>query len=46
MIQKLEIYQQPTGKTDAVAMQQDVEYAACKDDVKCKNEADRKMEKN
>ena len=40
----LEIYQQPTGKTDAIAMQHDVDYSVCKDDVKCKNE-DRKMVK-
>ena len=41
----LEIYQQPTGKTDAIAMQHDVDYSLCKDDVKCKNDADRKMVK-
>ena len=41
----LEIYQQPTGKTDAIAMQHDVDYSVCKDDVKCKNDADRKMVK-
>ena len=39
----LEIYQKPTGKTDAVAMQHDVDYSLCGDDKKCKNEADRKM---
>ena len=43
--QILEIYQQPTGKTDAIAMQHDVDYSVCKDDVKCKNDADRKMVK-
>ena len=48
--QKLEIYQQPTGKTDAVSMQHDVDYTVCEnkpksDQVKCKNEADRKMVK-
>ena len=48
--QILEIYQQPTGKTDAVAMQHDVDYSVCgnkpkSDQVKCKNEADRKMVK-
>ena len=43
--QILEIYQQPTGKTDAVAMQHDVDYSVCGDQVKCKNEADRKMVK-
>ena len=38
----LEIYDQPSGKTDAVAMQHDVDYSVCKD-KKCKNAADRKM---
>ena len=46
--QILEIYQQPTGPTDAVSMQHDVDYSVCankpKDSqVKCKNDADRKM---
>ena len=41
----LEIYQQPTGMTDAIAMQHDVDYSICKDDKKCKNKADRKMVK-
>ena len=41
----LEIYQQPTGKTDAIAMQHDVDYSVCKDDKKCKGRADRKMVK-
>lgn len=41
----LEIYDQPTGKTDAIAMQHDVDYSVCKDDRKCKNKADRKMTK-
>ena len=39
----LEIYDQPTGRTDAIAMQHDVDYSVCKDDKKCKNKADRKM---
>ena len=39
----LEIYDKPTGKTDAIAMQHDVDYSVCKDDKKCKNKADRKM---
>ena len=48
--QILKIYQQPTGKTDAVSMQHDVDYTVCgnkpkSDQVKCKNEADRKMVK-
>ena len=41
----LEIYDKPTGKTDAIAMQHDVDYSVCKDDKKCKNKADRKMVK-
>ena len=48
--QILEIYQQPTGRTDAVSMQHDVDYSVCRnkpksDQVKCKNDADRKMVK-
>ena len=48
--QILEMYQQPTGRTDAVSMQHDVDYSVCgnkskSDQVKCKNEADRKMVK-
>ena len=42
-----EIYDQPTGKTDAIAMQHDVDYSVCADkggNVKsCKNVADKKM---
>ena len=44
----LEIYQKPTGKTDAIAMQHDVDYSVCANktnQVKCKNDADRKMVK-
>ena len=41
----LEIYDQPSGKTDAVAMQHDVDYSICEDNKKCKNAADRKMVK-
>ncbi|KAL9971648.1 hypothetical protein ACROYT_G017844 [Oculina patagonica] len=46
----LEIYEKPTGKTDAVSMQHDVDYSVCankpsKNQVKCKNEADKKMVK-
>ena len=49
--QILEIYQHPTGKTDAVSMQHDVDYSVCgnkpkADQVKCKNKADRKMVKS
>ena len=48
--QILEIYQQPTGRTDAVSMLHDADYSVCgnkskSDQVKCKNEADRKMVK-
>ena len=42
----LEIYDKPTGKTDAIAMQHDVDYSVCNDDKKCKNKADRKMVKS
>ena len=45
----LEIMQQPTGKTDAVAMQHDVDYSICaeeKNPRQCKNKADRKMVKS
>ena len=47
----LDIYEQPTGKTDSVSMQHDIDYSVCsnkssKDQVKCKNEADRKMVKS
>ena len=49
--EKLEIYQQPTGRTDAVSMQHDVDYSVCsnkpkREQVKCKNEADRRMVKS
>ena len=44
----LEIYEQPTGRTDAVSMQHDIDYSVCankpkEEQVQCKNEADRKM---
>ena len=47
----LEIYEQPTGKTDAVSMQHDVDYNVCgnkpkSEQVKCKNEGDRKLIKS
>ena len=38
-----EIYDPPTGKTDAIAMQHDVDYSVCGDDKACKHVADRKM---
>ena len=44
----LKIYQQPTGATDAVAMQHDVDYAVCagkKNEKSCKHDADKKMVK-
>ena len=44
----LKIYQQPTGATDAVAMQHDVDYAVCtgkKNEKSCKHVADKKMVK-
>ena len=47
----LEIYQKPSGRTDAVSMQHDVDYSVCgnkpkKEQIKCKNVADRKMVKS
>ena len=42
----LEIYDQLTGPTDAVAMQHDIDYSVCGDNRKCKNKADRKMVKS
>ena len=42
----LEIYDQPTGPTDAVAMQHDIDYRVCGDNRKCQNKADRKMVKS
>ena len=42
----LEIYDQPTGPTDAVVMQHDIDYSVCGDNRKCKNKADRKMVKS
>ena len=42
----LEIYDPPTGLTDAIAMQHDVDYSVCGDKRKCKNKADRKMVKS
>ena len=46
----LEIYEQPTGRTDAVSMQHHVDYSVCAnkpktEQVNCKNKADRKMVK-
>ena len=44
----LKIYQQPTGATDAIAMQHDVDYAVCagkKNEKGCKHDADKKMVK-
>ena len=39
----LEFLVKPTGKTDAVAAQHDVDYSLCGNDRKCKNKADKKM---
>ena len=39
----LEIYDQPTGTTDAIAMKHDVDYSVCGDNKKCKHRADDKM---
>ena len=48
--QIFEIYDKPTGRTDAVSMQHDVDYSVCgnkpkSNQIKCKNDADRKMVK-
>ena len=37
--QILEIYDKPTGKTDAIAMQHDVDYSVCNDDKKCEKKS-------
>ena len=47
----LEIYQQPTGPTDAISMQHDVDYTICgnkpkSEQLKCKHVADKKMVKS
>ena len=45
----LEFYQLPTGKSDAVAAQHDVDYSVCENEEnprRCKNKADRKMVKS
>ena len=42
----LEIYDPTTAPTDAVTMQNDVDYSVCGDNRKCKNKADRKMVKS
>ena len=42
----LEIYDQPTGPTDAVAIQHNIDYSVCGDNRKYKNKADRKMVKS
>ena len=39
----LEYYVKPSGKTDAVAAQHDVDYSLCGNDRRCKNKADKKM---
>ena len=33
----------PTGRTDAIAMQHDVDYSICEDDKKCEHRADKRM---
>ena len=51
--QILQIYQQPTGATDAIAMQHDVDYGVCsnrnekygENEKNCKHKADKKMVK-
>jgi len=41
----IEIYDTRTGKTDAIAIQHDVDYSVCGDNKKCKHVADRKVVK-
>ena len=43
LVKFFKFFDQPSGKTDAVAMQHDVDYSVCGDNKKCKNAADRKM---
>ena len=38
----LEIYDMPSGSTDAIAMQNVVDHSICKDDKKSKHHADKK----
>ena len=42
----MQIYQKLTRKTDAVAMQHDVDYTVCGNDKSCKQKADIKMVKS
>lgn len=35
----------PTGKTDAIAMQHNVDFSVCKDDEKCKKNSRYKSDK-
>ena len=41
---QIKYYQKPTGATDMIAAQHDVDYSVCKDNKKCKK-ADRKIVK-
>ena len=38
----LEIYDKTAGKTDAIAIEHDVDYSVCGDDKECKHRADKK----
>ena len=42
----IHVFDKPTGRIDAVAMQHDVDYSVCGDNKKCKHKADRKMVKS
>ena len=42
----IHVFDKPTGTTDVVAMQYDVDYSVCSDNKKCKHKADRKMVKS
>ena len=42
----IHIFDKPVRRTDAVAMQHDVDYSVCGDNKKCKHKADRKIVKS
>lgn len=42
----IEIFDPPTGKTDAIAIQHDVDYSVCKDDKKMQKQSRQKNGKS
>ena len=42
----IHVFDKPNGRTDAVAMQHDVDYSVCGDNKKCKHRADCKIVKS